>query len=400
MKAFKYTAINTMGRTVRGTLSAENELDLEVRLKQTGFDLVDSRAARERRRGLVKSVKIKDLIMMCMHLEQLDKAGVPLHESLSDLRDTTDSVRLRDVLTTVYESLKSGKILSVALAEHPRIFNHVFIGLISASERTGKLYEAFHHLGAHMKWTNDMRRKVKKAIKYPIVLLIVMTGVISTLMIFVVPKLITFITSQGFAIPIHTRALIATSEAFQNYWFIILPTPVVFTITLITAYRKSERFAYKFDNLLLKAPVSGPVVRKIEMARFSHFFSVMFNSGIDVLESLKTAQDVVQNRVLKETIGRVREQVMEGSSLTAALKSSDQFPSLVVRMFKVGEDSGNMHDALENITFFYDREVNDAIDALIGMIQPALTVVMGLLIFWVIAAVFGPLYESMSKMNI
>jgi type IV pilus assembly protein PilC len=136
------------------------------------------------------------------------------------------------------------------------------------------------------------------------------------------------------------------------------------------------------------------------MARFTHFFAVLFNSGIDILESLQSAKNVVGNRVLKESIDVMSRSVSDGTSLTASMRISNQFPNLVVRMFKIGEESGNMTEALENINFFYDREVNDAVDSVVGMIQPALTIVMGALIFWVISAVFGPLYQSFSKMKV
>jgi type IV pilus assembly protein PilC len=136
------------------------------------------------------------------------------------------------------------------------------------------------------------------------------------------------------------------------------------------------------------------------MARFTHFFSVLFNSGIDILEALQSAKNVVGNRVLQESIELMARSVSDGMSLTSSMRMSNQFPNLVVRMFKIGEESGNMTEALENINFFYDREVNDAVESVVGIIQPALTIVMGVLIFWVIAAVFGPLYQSFSKMNI
>jgi type IV pilus assembly protein PilC len=151
--------------------------------------------------------------------------------------------------------------------------------------------------------------------------------------------------------------------------------------------------------MVLRLPILGPTVRKINMARFTHFFAVMFNSGVDILDSLEAAKGVVGNRVLKESVTLVKDTVMEGNSLTSSLRMSNQFPNLVVRMFKVGEDSGNMSEALDNVNFFYNREVNDSVDAMTGFIQPALTVVMGLIIFWIIAAVFGPLYESFSKMK-
>jgi len=349
MPSYTYTAINDFGRKIRGSVVADNELDLEARLKDLGLDLVAANEQRQRKTSSSGKVKVKDLIIMCMHLEQLDRAGVPLHDALADVRESADSPKLRDVLTGVYEAVKNGTVLSQALAAYPRIFNEVFIGLISAGEKTGNLSTSFVHLGEHLKWSAEIKRKVKKASRYPIVLLVVLSCVITALMMFTVPKMIEFIVSQGFDIPIHTRALIAVSHAFQDYWFLILGVPVITIFLLIMGYRTSETFAYKADAIALKLPLIGPVVRKIDMARFTHFFAVMFNSGIDIIDSLHAAKGVVGNRVLKEAVDLVITNVTEGNSLTARLRLSNQFPNLVVRMFKVGEDSGNMGEALENI---------------------------------------------------
>jgi type IV pilus assembly protein PilC len=399
MPTFTYWAINEIGRKVRGSIVADNELDLEERLKQIGLDLIEAKQNREKKNSRFGRVKTKDLIVLCMHLEQLDRAGVPLHDSLADVRDASDSPRLRDILTGVYESVKNGNLLSQALAGYPKVFNDVFVGLVSSGEKTGNLSESFTHLADHLKWSAEIHRKIKKATRYPVVLLIVISLVISVLMLFVVPKLVEFLIAQGFSLPIHTRALIAVSYAFEHYWFIILGTPVALIFGLMIAYRTSEEIAYKIDAMTLKLPLIGSVVRKIDMARFTHFFAVMFNSGIDILDSLEAAKGVVHNRVLKDSVDLVKINVTEGNSLTSSLRLSNQFPNLVIRMFKVGEDSGNMKEALENINFFYTREVNDAVEAMVGAIQPTLTVVMGALIFWVIAAVFGPLYESFSKIK-
>lgn len=400
MPSYRYSAMNDLGRTINGVIMAENEVDLEERLKQIGLELISSRTLKEKKAGSSGRIKIQDMIVMCLHLEQLGRAGVPLLDAIADVRDSTDSMRLKNVMAGVYEYIKGGELLSKALAHYPAVFNEVFIGLIAASEKTGNFSEAFLHIADHLKWTADLRRKVKKAIRYPIALLLIMSGVISVLMIFVVPKLIDFIKAQGFDIPIHTQALIATSEAFVNYWYIILGTPVLLLSMLIGFYRFSPEFAYRIDGLILKMPILGGVSRKLNMARFTHFFAVLFNSGIDILESLRSAKNVVGNRVLQESVDVMTRSVSEGTSLTASMRMSNQFPNLVVRMFKIGEESGNMTEALENVNFFYEREVNDAVDGVVGMIQPALTIVMGMLIFWVIAAVFGPLYQSFSKMNV
>lgn len=398
MPAYSYTSINEKGRTIRGSMVAENEIDLEARLKEVGLDLVNSREAKRKSGGKSK-IKLKDMIVLCLHLEQLSRAGVPIHEALGDVRDSTESRKLRDIMTDVLEKVKTGSALSVALGGYPRVFNEVFCGLIAAGEKNGNLTDSFVHMSDHMKWTNDLRRKVKKAVSYPIVLLVVMSGVIAILMVAVVPKLIKFIIDQGFDIPLHTRMLIATSEAFQNRWYLIFGVPITIFFIIVFFYRTNESFAYKIDGIMLRLPVMGGAVRKINLARFTHFFSVMFKSGIDIPEALLAARNVVGNRVIKESVEVVHRGIVEGNNLTSSLRMSNQFPTLVIRMFKVGEDSGNMNDALTNIKFFYDREVTDAVDGMIGLIQPALTLVMGALIFWVIAAVFGPLYQSFSNMK-
>jgi type IV pilus assembly protein PilC len=398
MSLYAYSALSDKGRTIRGSMVAENEVDLEARLKEVGLDLIKYREE-TRKVGSRTRVSIKDMIVLCLHLEQLCRAGVPVHEALSDVRDSTESTKLRDIMTDVLEKVKAGNSLSVSLATYPRIFSEIFTGLVAAGEKNGNLTDSFMSISEHMKWTNDLRRKVKKAVAYPIVLLVIMSLVIAILMVAVVPKLLKFITEQGFDIPFHTRALIYTSEAFQSHWYLIFGIPIFLFSLCVVIYRGNEIFAYWIDSVILRVPVIGRTVRKINLARFTHFFSVMFKSGINIPEALMASREVVNNRVIKESIDIVHRSILEGNNLTASLRISNQFPTLVIRMFKVGEDSGNMGDAMTNIKFFYDREVNDSVDAMVGMIQPVLTMVMGGLIFWVIASVFGPLYQSFSQMK-
>ena len=399
MPNYNYTAVNEMGRKMRGMVSAENEIDLESRLKEIGLDLISANEQRQKKAGFGAKVKLKDLIVMMLHLEQLDRAGVPLHDALADVRDSTESLKLRDIIMDVSETVKAGTVFSEALAKHPKVFNEVFVGLIAAGEKTGNLAESFHHISEHMKWADELKRKVKKAIAYPIAVLFLMTGVITVLMLFVVPQLIDFILSQGFDIPAHTKALIWTSEQFQKNWAVIFGFPIGLYMVSKVFYKVSEGYAYRVDALMLKLPIMGPTLQKIDVSRFVHFFAVMFRSGIDILDSLDSANQVVNNRVIKEAVYTTRRSIEEGNSLTGSLRLSNQLPNLVIRMFKVGEDSGNLNDALENINFFYHREVNDAVDGMVGTVQPVMTVLMGGLIFWVIAAVFGPLYQSFQNMN-
>ncbi len=399
MPLYNYFAISKDGKENRGKMTANNVLDLEARIKELDCDLVDYKLVKEKKAGIGGKVKPKDMIMLCVHMEELERAGVPILDSLIDLRDSVDNPRMRDLLSDLCQYIKGGEKLSSALAKRKDVFDELFISLVSAGEETGNLADIFGQLSKHIKWTNDFRRKVKKAITYPIVLIVVMTIVITLMMLFVVPQLVDFLQKQGFDLPFHTRALIATSAFFADYWWVIIfGIPIQLTI-LILLYKRHEPFRKAVDAILLKVPGIGPVIQKVNLARFVKFFSITFNSGLGVLESLDISGRVVTNRVIKESIEAIKQNISEGIRITEALAENGSFPSLVVRMFKVGEDSGNMERSLANINYFYEREIDDAVEAMVAMIQPTLLVVMGATLMWVIAAVFGPVYSSFSKMK-
>lgn len=400
MPQYNYISLNEKGRKIRGTMSAANEVDLEERLKGIGLDMIEAHVVRTKRSAFTSNkIKAEDLIVICIHLEQLEKAGVPILDAISDLRDTADTLALKNLMAEVFESVKGGKMLSAALAEHPKVFSPVFTGLVAAGEKTGNLHEVFFHLAKHLKWINTIRRKIKKAIYYPTFLLILMMGITSLMMAYVIPKLSKFLTAQNFELPIYTEALISTSDFFVDYWYIVLLAPFALFALVKILVKVSDDVAYNMDAIKLALPWFGPTIRKIEMARFCHFFALTYRSGLGILQCLDIGQGVLNNKVIKEGISTVRKSVMEGTSLTDALRVSNQLPNLVIRMFKVGEESGNLDTTLENVNFFYDREVEDSVNNMIGVIQPALTIIMGGLMLWISIAVFGPLYNSFSQMS-
>lgn len=399
MPVYKYVTLNESGHKVRGQITAANELDLEERLSSIGLDLISYKEVKQAKQSFLGSVTLQDLIVICIHLEQLERAGVPILDAIADLRDTAESIPLKNLMSDIYESVKAGSMLSAAFAEHPKVFNDVFVGLVAAGEKTGNLHEIFFHLARHLKWVNNIKRKIKKAIYYPLFLLFLMSGIVALMMLFVIPKLSSFLTAQDFDLPVYTTSLIATSNAFVEYWYIIFSTPVAIFFFIRLLAKTSDTFAYNLDAFKLMIPYLGNTILKIELARFCHFFSVTFKSGIGILECLDVTIKVAKNKILRENISMVKRSVSEGNSLTASLSISNRFPNLVIRMFKVGEESGNLDSTLENINFFYDREVEDSVNNMVGVIQPMLTIIMGGIMMWVSLAVFGPLYNSFSNMN-
>jgi type IV pilus assembly protein PilC len=401
MPQYAYRAINTNGRVLRGALAAANELALEQALGAVGLELIDCRLASVRRNLVVSSRRLggRDLIQLCVHLEQLQRAGVPLLDGLVDVRDSADSTRLRDLVAEIHRDVSEGQPLSVAFGRHPKVFSNVFTALIAAGEETGKLADSFHELVRHLKWATAMAARVRKATRYPAVVACVVTGVTIFMLAGVVPQVVEFLTANNRELPIWTLALIATSDFVQELWPLLFALPVLTAATVRILIQRSPEFAYRFDGLLLRLPVVGQVLQKIALARFAQVFAVMFRSGIDILTCLDAGRRVTGNRVLAEALALARRQVQAGSSLSAALAATGEFPTRVTRMVRIGEDTGNLTETLGQVAELYDQDVDAAIDTMIGLIEPTLTAVLGLLMAWIAVAVFGPIYDNLGQIG-
>ena len=398
MKYFRYKVINENGRYVNGRMSADNPSDLTTILRASGLELVSYKEEKQKRESLFDKVKSKDLISIFVHLEQLERAGVSIVDSINDLKETADSNKVKNLMHELHESIKNGSLFSESLAKRPEIFNPIHVGLITMGEKTGNLANSFASIIDDLKWSMDIKRKTRKATTGPVFGIIMMFIVIGIMTSVVVPKVTGFIVSQGMDLPLMTTSLITFSDFVKNNWYLIIFTVPVLWISLKLLARVPE-VAVKLDDIKLKLPVLGPIVNKIDSAKFCQFFAMTFKSGLGVIECLDAASGVIKNKAIKKSIVVVKQQVSDGQSLAKSLALTGYFPNLVIRMFKIGEESGNMESALQNIKFFYDREINDSIDRLVGMIQPTLTIVMGGMIAWITIAVFGPIYGSFSKIQ-
>jgi len=220
-------------------------------------------------------------------------------------------------------------------------------------------------------------------------------GVMTTV---VVPKVTGFLSAQNIGLPFLTVALIKFSNFVQEYWFVIITTPPIIW-TFLKILERFPKLHVKIDYIKLKTPIFGPIITKIESAKFCQFFSMTFKSGLGVLECLDSSSVTLKNKAIKSAISFVRQQVSDGQSLSGSISATKFFPNLVVRMFKVGEESGNMESSLKNIKYFYDKEINDSIERIVSLIQPTITIVMGGMIAWIAVAVFGPIYSTFSNLQ-
>jgi type IV pilus assembly protein PilC len=397
MAAFTYKAMNSAGRILRGQLDAINPIDLEMRLKRMGLDFING--AQVRKRSSTYKPERKDLITFCIHLEQLTRSGVPIIESLMDLRDSLDNPRFREVIAGLVEAIDGGQRLSQAMAARPEVFDTVFASLVRTGEETGRLPEVLKNLTDKLKWEDELASHAKKIIIFPAFAGTIVLGAVTFLMINVVPQMVQFVKGMGQALPLHTKALIWTSNAFVNYWYLIFGVPAAIVIGILLAARNNYRLRYRLDLLKLNLPMVGPILKKIILARFASVFAMMYGAGITILESIKMTEEIVGNLVIKEGLRQVGQQIAEGQIVTQAFQNVGLFPPLVVRMLRVGESTGALDEALLNVGYFYNREVNESIDKIEAVIEPALTVFLGVIMFWIMAAVLGPIYDTISKIK-
>lgn len=401
MEKYKYRAINAKGRQMKGVLGALNENDLFNQLQAAGLELVDCSPLSKKNSKflLLSSVKTRDLIQFFVHLNQLESAGVSLLDALADIRDTTDNMALRDGVSEIYRDVSEGSKLSEAMAKHPKIFGHLYVALIASSEETGKMGDTYQQLIKYLKWVEQMQARVRKATRYPIMLCIVVVAAVSIMMGFVVPQIVEFIRNMDFDLPFATTSLIATSDFFQSYWWAVMATPVVIIAAVLGLRKGSDNIAYQIDKLMLDMPVGGVLIRKINISRFCQTFGALYASGLPILQSIDAATNTVSNRALIEALETIQAYVKTGSTLSQAFNGSGEFPSLVIRMLKVGEDSGKLTEVLDQVSEFYTNDVDEEVQKLIAMIEPSLTMVLGGMILWIAVGVFGPIYSSFENIE-
>jgi type IV pilus assembly protein PilC len=400
MPLFSYRAIDAGGKAVVGRLDAVNLFDLEQRLVRMGLDLVTGAPSSQRTRLIGGSrVTRQDLINFCFHLEQLANAGVPLIEGLVDLRDSVENLRFREVVSGLIESIQGGQSLSLALADYPNVFSKVFVSLVRSGEQTGRLAEVLKNLTESLKWEDELAAQTKKLMMYPAIVGGIVLLVTMFLMMYLVPQMVGFIRNMGQAIPWYTQALIFVSNIFVSYWWAVLALPVAAWYGLQWAIKVNPRIDYSVDRYKLALPIIGPILRKIVLSRFTMSFGMMYSAGITVLDAIRSCEELVGNRVLAVALHSVGRQIAEGKNMTAAFHDAALFPPLVIRMLRIGEATGKLDVSLRNVNYFYNRDVNDSVARAQAALQPILTLLLGLVLLWVMFAVLGPVYDTISKMK-
>ena len=399
MASYSYRALDDTGRMLSGNADAINPVDLEMRLRRLGLDLVTFQSIKKSTLMRARRVSRKELITFCFHMDQLMRAGVPIIDALTDLRDTIENDGFKAIAASVLEDVEGGLKLSDAMAEHPQAFDQVFVALIRTGEQSGQLPEVLAKLTENLKWQDELSAQVRKAMMYPAFAGTVIFGVVFLLMVFLVPQLGVTMKALTPNPPASTMALIAVSLVMKKYWFLFIGVPVAIVVSAIVIAKSNEDAKYWIDGMMLKLPIMGPLMTKIILARFSTYFALMYQSGLGVLDCIQISEKIVGTRVIEEGLQRVGREINDGTGISQAFQNARLFPPLVLRMLRVGESTGGLDTSLLNVSYFYNRDVKEQMSKLQEMIQPILTVVLGGVLIGILVTVFNPMYDVIAKIK-
>lgn len=398
---YKYTGINQNGKRVSGLVQASNFRDLEQRLTAANIDLL---SYSEKKPSVFsgfasKRVTRRDIIIVTSQIRQLLKAGVSLMEIINDLRSTYEHPAVQEMLSNVFESMEGGESFSEALKPYELEFGAVYLSLLAVGEKTGQLERILLNLEQMLKWEETLISKAKKVMIYPSIVAVVVLSVVVMMMVFVVPQLLGFIREMGGELGFATLALIATSDFIQKYIVELFLTPFIIVFIIKQWLNRSVAFRLWFDENLLQIKLFGPVMYQLKIARFANSLAVMYAAGVSFIESMKLSASVVGNAYIEDNIRQAIRLIEEGSSINEAFMNAKVMPLMATRMVKVGELSGNMDDALREVSQFYDTAAKETIDKIEPAIEPILTVLMALIVGWVMMAVLGPIYDTISQVH-
>ena len=397
---YQYKAKDDSGKTITGVMEAEDEDALASALDTQNLFLVDAAPAKAKKATpeTQRRIKARDILSFTLDLSTILSAGIPITEGLSDLSQASEHAKLQAVIADVLASIQGGSSLSSAFERHPKVFDTLYVSIVKAGETSGNLDRVLADLGRFLEWKADLRRDVIQATIYPVMVLSAIFGLIVLLATVVFPQFATVLNQSKGPIPLPTQILFLISNIFTRYWWLLIIL-VVSIVTSFWMWLRTPKGRMKFDSFKLKVPVFGNLTRDIALSRFCHFFQILFSAGVDVSETLSIVEALIGNVVLAEATRNVRNEVRAGSSLSSALSDTGRFPTLVVRMFHIGESSGQLVSSLEKACRYYDKEIPAMIKRVFAIMEPCLYVFLAVIVLTVALAIYLPLYQMMGSLG-
>ena len=387
---FVWEGKDRSGKIVKGEMRASGENIVNATLRRQG--IVNPKVKKVSGRG-GKKIKQQDIAFFTRQLATMMKAGVPLLQSFDIVAKGHSNPSVTKLLLDIKTEVETGSSLGQAFRKHPLYFDNLYCNLVAAGEQAGILDALLDRLATYQEKMMAIKGKIKKALFYPISILIVAFVVTAVIMIFVVPQFKELFKSFGATLPTPTLVVMQISEIFVSYWWLIFGSIFGAGYFLANALRRSEKLQFLRDRLMLKLPVVGDMVRKATVARWTRTLSTMFAAGVPLVEALDSVAGAAGNRVYYNATKRIQSEVSTGSSLTVAMQNANVFPNMVLQMTAIGEESGALDGMLSKVADFFEREVDDAVDALASLMEPMIMVVLGTVIGGLVVALYLPIFK-------
>ena len=405
MPKFNWEARSKSGQVQKGVMEAENVGLVESQLKRFGFTGI---TIRDEGKGFKKDLKFpsfgnkkietKDLVVFTRQFATMIDSGLPLVQCLEILSGQQENKTFKEILFKVKESVESGSTFADALARHPKAFDQLYVNLVAAGEVGGILDTILNRLAAYIEKAMKLKKQVKGAMVYPATILSIAVIVVGVILVFVIPTFAKMFADFGSELPAPTRIVIALSNFMKKYIVVMIAAFIAIKYA-IGKYYATPKGRKVIDRLALKAPIAGPLIRKVAVAKFTRTLGTMISSGVPIMDGLEIVAKTAGNKIVEEAIYGVRQAISEGKTMAEPLASCGVFPPMVVQMISVGEATGAMDTMLNKIADFYDDEVDDAVSALTSMMEPLLMVVLGTTVGGLVVAMYLPIFKMASAVG-
>ncbi|MCB0219074.1 MAG: type II secretion system inner membrane protein GspF [Chrysiogenetes bacterium] len=401
MPVFEYAGYDAGGRAKKGMVEADTMRAAKQRLRGQGVfvkNIKESQAKSEEKitrvpvQEFFQRVAKEEVVLMTRQLATLVSAHIPLVSGLGALAEQTEGVKLKTIIAQLKDDVNEGASLAAAMRQHANVFPSLYTNMIAAGEASGALDVVLLRLADFMENQDDLRRRVRGALTYPIVVMVIALGVVFFLMTTVVPKVLTIFDAQRRTLPLPTRILQFMSHAIAGYWWLVIAL-VAGAVWGIRKYMSTPEGRRRWDEISLELPIFGNVARKVAVARFARTLSTLLSAGIPLLQAMDITKNVVDNVVIESALNEARDNISEGASLSSQLKQSGVFPPMVTHMISVGESSGELEQMLVRVADTYENEVRTVLDSMTSLLQPIIIVVLAVVVGFIAVAVLMPIFQ-------
>ncbi len=391
---FLWQGTNKNGKRVKGEQAADNLNAAKVIIRRQGITPIK---VKKKPKDLFSPrkppIKPSDIAIFSRQLATMMSSGVPLLQSMQIIGEGHENASMQELVLALKVDVESGTSLAESLAKHPLHFNELYVSLVHAGEQSGTLETLLNEIAIYQEKTEALKAKIKKALVYPISILVVAFIVTAILMIFVIPQFQELFNGFGADLPGLTKLVISISEFFQQFWWLIFGSIIGAVVGLLEAKKRSKKVQYFFDRFLLKLPVIGAIQHKGAIARFTRTLSTMFKAGVPLVEAMVSVAGASGNIVFSEATMEIRDDVSTGTQLNKAMSDSELFPNMVIQMVAIGEESGALDTMLAKVADFFEREVDDAVDNMTALMEPLIMAFLGGVIGTLVIAMYLPIFK-------